>query len=125
MLKFTPPPEPENFDAKARQPGNNWLEKNPDKKRPKDYWSQFRSDLADGFGNLCGYTVMYEPVGNVEHFLPFKNHRDLAYEWSNYRFASGWINSSKGVVKVLLITRFLTHLKLKMIGLKFCYLPYN
>jgi hypothetical protein len=98
MLKFIPPPEPENFDAKARQPGNNWLEKNPDKKRPKDYWSQFRSDLADGFGNLCGYTVMYEPVGNVEHFLPFKNHRDLAYEWSNYRFASGWINSSKGTL---------------------------
>jgi len=39
MLKFNPPAEPENFDAKARQPGNNWLEKNPDKKRPKDYWS--------------------------------------------------------------------------------------
>jgi hypothetical protein len=36
MLKFIPPPEPENFDAKARQPGNNWLEKNPDKKRLKD-----------------------------------------------------------------------------------------
>lgn len=98
MLKFNPPAEPENFDAKARQSGNNWLEKNPDKKRPKDYWSQFRSDLADGFGNLCGYTVMYEPVGTVDHFLSCENHRDLAYEWSNYRFASGWINSSKGTL---------------------------
>ncbi|MBD1214433.1 MAG: hypothetical protein H9534_17230, partial [Dolichospermum circinale Clear-D4] len=68
------------------------------KKRPKDYWSNFKSDLADGFGNICGYTVMYEPVGNVEHFLSFKNYPDLAYEWSNYRFASGWINSSKGTL---------------------------
>jgi hypothetical protein len=39
MLKFNPPAEPENFDIKVRKPGNNWLEKNPDKKRPKDYWS--------------------------------------------------------------------------------------
>ncbi|MFM9157494.1 MAG: hypothetical protein ACKOPK_06140, partial [Dolichospermum sp.] len=39
-----------------------------------------------------------EPVGNVEHFLSFKNYPDLAYEWSNYRFASGWINSSKGTL---------------------------
>ncbi|MDM3849389.1 MAG: hypothetical protein PT119_05265 [Aphanizomenon gracile PMC627.10] len=98
MLKFNPPAEPENFDAKARQPGNNWLAKNPDKKRLKDYWSNFKSDLADGFGNLCGYTVMYEPVGTVDHFLSCENHRDLAYEWTNYRFASGWINSSKGTL---------------------------
>ena len=77
MLKFNPPAEPENFDIKVRKPGNNWLEKNPDKKRPKDYWSNFKSDLADGFGNICGYTVSYAPVGNVDHFLSFKNYPDL------------------------------------------------
>ncbi|MDD1429319.1 hypothetical protein MEO94_33830 [Dolichospermum sp. ST_sed9] len=99
MLKFNPPAEPENFDLKARQPGNNWLEKNTDpKKRPRDYWSNFKSDLADGFSNLCGYSAMYEPVGTVDHFLSCDNHRHLAYEWSNYRFASGWINSSKGTL---------------------------
>jgi hypothetical protein len=99
MLKFNPPAEPENFDLKARQPGNNWLEKNTDPKRKlRDYWSNFKSDLADGFGNLCGYTVMYEPVGTVDHFLSCENHRHLAYEWNNYRFASGWINSSKGTL---------------------------
>jgi hypothetical protein len=101
ILKFNPPVEPENFDEKVRQPGNNWLAKNTDpKKRPIDYWSKFKSDLADGFNNLCGYSVMYEPLGTVEHFLSRENHRHLAYEWSNYRFASGWVNSSK-VVKVL------------------------
>ncbi|MEA5578933.1 hypothetical protein [Anabaena sp. UHCC 0451] len=99
MLKFNPPAEPADFDIKARQPGNNWLAKNTDtKKRPIDYWSKFKSNLADGFGNLCGYSVMYEPVGTVEHFLSCENHRHLAYEWSNYRFASGWINSSKGTL---------------------------
>lgn len=99
MLKFNPPPEPPDFDKKARQPGNNWLAKNPDpKKRPRDYWSKFKSDLADGFNNLCGYSVMYEPVGTVDHFLSCENHRHLAYEWSNYRFISGWINSSKGTL---------------------------
>jgi len=96
MLKFNPPAEPENFDAKARQPGNNWLEKNPDKKRPKDYWSNFKSDLADGFGNLCGYTAMYDSTGGtVDHYLSWKYHPHLTYEWSNYRFAFGRVNSSK------------------------------
>jgi hypothetical protein len=31
----------------------------------------------------------------VDHFLSCKHERHLAYEWSNYRFAAGWINSSK------------------------------
>ena len=38
---------------------------------------------------------MYEPVGTVDHFLSCKHERHLAYEWSNYRFSAGWINSSK------------------------------
>jgi len=41
---------------------------------------------------------MYEPVGTVDHYLSCEHHRHLAYEWSNYRFASAWINSSKGTV---------------------------
>ena len=84
MLKFNPPLEPQDFDEKVRQPGNNWLAKNTDhKKRPIDYWSKFKSDLADGFNNLCGYSVMYEPVGTLEHFLSCENHRHLAYEWQS------------------------------------------
>ncbi|HEY2291212.1 MAG TPA: hypothetical protein VGM86_10975 [Thermoanaerobaculia bacterium] len=38
---------------------------------------------------------MYEPVGTVDHYLSCKIHRERAYEWSNFRFASQWINSSK------------------------------
>ncbi|BAZ17951.1 hypothetical protein NIES4071_98320 [Calothrix sp. NIES-4071] len=63
MIPVNPPPEPPDFDEKARQPGNAWLTKNPDpKKGVKDYWSPFKSQLADGFNNLCGYSAMYEPV---------------------------------------------------------------
>lgn len=108
MLKFNPPPEPLDFEAQTRQPGNNWLAKNTDtKKRPKDLWSKFKPDLADGFGNLCAYTAMYEPVGTVDHYLCCQNYRYLAYEWSNYRFASGWINSSKGTLDDQVLDPFL------------------
>ena len=44
---------------------------------------------------------MYEPVGTVDHFISCKTNPFLAYEWSNYRFASGWINSSKKDAEVL------------------------
>lgn len=49
MIPVDPPPEPPDFDKKVRQPGNAWLAKNPDpKKGTKDYWSAFKSYLADG-----------------------------------------------------------------------------
>nr|WP_226590809.1 hypothetical protein [Microseira wollei] len=99
MMGFNPPAEPPEFEQKARQPGNNWLAKNPEpKRRPRDYWSPFKTNLADGFGNLCGYWVMYEPVGTVDHYLCCENYRHLAYEWNNYPYASAWINSSKGTL---------------------------
>ena len=48
----------------------------------------FTTHLSDGFGNLCGYAAMHDPTGGtVDHFLSFRHHRDLAYEWGNYRFA--------------------------------------
>jgi hypothetical protein len=99
MIRFNPPPEPPGFDQKGRRCGNAWLAKNQDpRKRLRDYWSPFKSHLADGFSNLCGYSAMYEPVGTVDHYLCCENHRHLAYEWSNYRYASGWINSSKSTL---------------------------
>jgi hypothetical protein len=84
MMPFNPPPEPPDFDKKVRQTGNAWLAKNPNpKKGTRDYWSPFKSYLADGFNNLCGYSVMYEPVGTVDHYRSRENYRNLAYEWSN------------------------------------------
>ena len=102
MKRFIPPPEPPDFDAQVRQPGNAWLAKNLDadgnlstRGRPSSRWGKFRAQLADGFKNLCAYSVMHEPVGTVDHYLSWNNHPRLAYEWSNYRYSSAWINSSK------------------------------
>ena len=36
-----------------------------------------------------------DPTATVDHFLSFHNHRYLSYEWSNYRYVAGWLNSSK------------------------------
>lgn len=96
MMRFERVPEPPEFDQKVRQRGNVWLAKNPEpRKRLPDYWSVFKSYLADGFGNLCGYSAMYEPVGTVDHYLSRKHYRHLAYEWSNYRFPSGKIDFNR------------------------------
>ena len=95
MIRFERVDEPEAFDAKARKPGNAWLKKNPSAKRPRDYWTRFKPDLADGFKNLCAYSAIYEAVGTVDHFVSYDEDPSQTYEWSNYRYASAWINSSK------------------------------
>lgn len=33
--------------------------------------------------------------GTVDHFVSCNEDRAKAYEWSNYRYASAWLNSSK------------------------------
>ncbi len=37
--------------------------------------------------------------GTVDHFVSIDEDRTLAYEWSNYRYASGWINSRKQALR--------------------------
>lgn len=96
MLRVQPVPEPAAFDREARQPGNAWLAANPEAERARDFWSPFRNELREGFRNLCGYAAMFDPTGGtVDHYLSVRHHRHLAYEWSNYRFASSTMNSIK------------------------------
>ena len=94
MIHFDKIVEPPGFDERTRKQGLKWLEENPDK-RPKDYWSPFKPDLSNGFESLCAYSVMFEPVGTIDHYISVSRNKMLAYEWSNYRFASAWLNSSK------------------------------
>ncbi len=95
MIAVARPAEPADFDATVRQPGRRWLAAHPDARRPRDYWSCAKPALAAAFGGLCGYSAMYEPVGTVDHFVSCRTDPSLAYEWSNYRYASQWVNSSK------------------------------
>lgn len=94
MIHVQQVPEPAQFDILARQPGTEWLAENPSG-RPRDLWSQFLFELRAGFENRCGYRAMWDIDGTVDHYLSCGNHRNLAYEWSNYRYVSGSVNSSK------------------------------
>lgn len=98
MIPVTNPiPEPVEFDAQCRQKGNDWLRKNPEG-RPKDFWSPFRLQLADGFHGRCGYGGIWISSGTTDHFVSCSQNRALAYEWSNYRYLEGWMNSAKGKI---------------------------
>ena len=94
MIRFEPRPAPEGFVARVQARGAAWLSSHTEE-RPPPYWREFRAHLADAFQSLCAYSAMYEPVGTVDHFVSCDEDRTRAYEWANYRFASGWINSSK------------------------------
>ncbi len=95
MIRFERVPKPNGFEEEVEERGAAWLRDHPEADRPRDYWSRFKPHLAVGFGNLCAYSALYEPVGTVDHFVSWHEDRSRAYEWSNYRFAAGWINSSK------------------------------
>lgn len=96
MIRAPRLPEPRDFDVKVRRPGAQWLAANPGAKRPRALWTPYTSVLADGYGGLCGYAAMLDPTGGtVDHYLSFAHNRGLAYEWSNYRFASATMNSKK------------------------------
>lgn len=88
--------EPRDFDAKVRQPGERWRREHKKAKRPRALWSECLDPLRSAFSGRCGYAAMLDPTGGtVDHYLSWKNRPDLAYEWSNYRFASAVMNSSK------------------------------
>lgn len=96
MIPVAKVKKPKNFDAEVKTPGNQWLKDNPKVTRPKALWAAYTPHLSDGFAGLCGYAAMYDPTGGtVDHYLSFKNHPTKTYEWSNYRFASATLNSSK------------------------------
>jgi hypothetical protein len=95
MIPVALVPEPPGFDEQVRQRGMRWMAENPGADRPRNYWSPFFRALREGFKNLCGYSAMLDFSGTVDHFHSFQSRPDLAYEWSNYRYATSRINSSK------------------------------
>ena len=94
MIHFDPAPEPAEFDQRVRARGRQWLAEHPTG-RPAPYWRDFTPLLRTVFRELCAYSAMWIQSGDVDHFVPCVERRDLAYEWSNYRYADGSINSRK------------------------------
>ena len=95
MMGFEPVPEPAEFQDRVRARGRAWLAGHPNARRPRDYWTPFKGELASGFRDLCAYSAMFVPEGTVDHFVSWHEDRSQAYEWDNYRYCASWINSSK------------------------------
>lgn len=108
MIRVTAKAPPDDFDVKVRQPGLRWLESRPlpldrpvpPKTKLEPYWRKCLPQLRDAYQGICAYTALWveEVTGfqTVDHFVAkSRAAAKLAYEWSNYRFASGRMNSRK------------------------------
>ncbi len=103
MKRFPRVPVPDDWASEGLAAGIAWLAKNPlnpNKPRPRDYWSPYREQLAHGFGDLCGYTLMYVANGTVDHFIPWSSLRGTteawrAYDWDNFRYCDSWFNGAQ------------------------------
>lgn len=97
MIPVALQPEADRFDAEVRVPGNAWLAEHATGE-PPSLWNRVKLDFADAYRHMCAYTAMYlSAPATVDHFAPVASAdgRRLAYEWSNYRYCVGWLNSSK------------------------------
>lgn len=107
MIRLTVRPEYPGFDAEVRRPGNAFLVKCPAPTtaqfKKKNFWTKAATELRAAYSGVCAYTCMYLlDGGSVDHFYAKSTFPHLAYEWSNYRFASGRINSTKGNLATIL-----------------------
>lgn len=95
MIRCELGPEPSRFDADVRQPGRRWLDRNPHVRQPRPLWRAVVRELAAAFHERCAYLAIRILDGQVDHFIPCSEDRDLAYEWTNYRYCDPSINSRK------------------------------
>jgi len=59
------------------------------------FWSEFRGELRHAFGERCGWLAMWIATGTVDHFHSQHEFPEEIYEWSNFRYADGELNSAK------------------------------
>ncbi len=105
MIHVEEQPEPSNFNAKVRVPGQRFLQQNSHRilhgTEFKKYWKHCLNDLRDAYKGICAYTASYisvdagHAVGSVDHYLPKSEAPNLVYEWSNYRFCNPKVNENK------------------------------
>lgn len=87
--------EPDTFDDRCRKRGNAWLLANPEADRPYAYWTEYNHVLAEAFSSRCGFSGQWISSGTIDHFQSWHADKSQAYEWDNFRYVEGWLNSSK------------------------------
>jgi hypothetical protein len=103
MIPITLKPEPANFDADVRQPGNRFIARCPSPTNKHwsrhSYWGRASDDLYRLYGGVCAYTGEWfsrtSTSASVDHFIPKSVSPNLAYEWSNYRLTTQKANGNK------------------------------
>ncbi len=103
MRHVDPPPAPRGWQTHVLKAGRTWLNQpgHRNAKEPLSLWLNYRDEIGEAFGYICCYTAVAVYNGQADHFIPWvavKGTRRayLAYQWSNIRYADGWINQSKG-----------------------------
>jgi hypothetical protein len=101
LIRVAKKAEYPGFNSQVRQPGSAFLSVCPkptsEQFRKKNFWNRAAKELHAAYSGICAYTAMYLPEqGSVDHFVPKTVDPTLAYEWNNYRLASGRVNSCKG-----------------------------
>lgn len=123
MIHVSPAQEPTDFDSKVRRPGlraiSEMIGEAPQFPRTSGkefkvvasqkveipsssfptYWTEVLDDLMSAYGEICAYSCfrIHRVTGgrSVDHMAPKSLSWDQVYEWSNYRLACSWMNSSK------------------------------
>jgi hypothetical protein len=109
MIPVQPQPEPADFSERVRKPGTVFLKKVPcpttEQWKGKEYWQKVLPDMRKAYKGICAYSAHWiSPVTgshSIDHFVPKSVQANLAYEWSNFRYASSKFNSRKGKHTIL------------------------
>ena len=104
MIHIDLQPEPPDFDARVRQPGNAFLQAFPQPNSKQwskyNYWTRISDELYQAYGGICAYTAQWfsktTTQVSVDHFYPKSSYQEKAYEWDNYRLTTQKLNGYKG-----------------------------
>ncbi len=95
MIPISLQPEPQDFSARVREPGQRFLATTPHPTgkqwRNKEYWQNIIEDLYDAYNGVCAYSGEWIPCTTgdptVDHYIPKSVNPQQAYEWNNFRLA--------------------------------------
>ena len=97
---MTAQPEPGDFDALVRQPGDASIARQKASgqlRRLAPLWNRAYDQLHSAYDRHCAYTCFYQhDRASIDHFWPKNDYPQLAYEWCNYRLCSPRTNQFKG-----------------------------